>query len=338
MKTGFLGGQGLAVPSVGLGCMGMSQGYGQADDKESLATLSRAIELGVTFWDTAQSYGAGHNERLLSEALRQHRDEVTLATKFGIVRDENGTRLEARPERVRSYCEASLARLRTDHIDLYYLHRVDPQVPVEETVGAMADLVDRGLVRYLGISECDAGQLERAAAVHPLSALQLEWSLWWREPEDDVIPAARRLGIGLVAFSPLGRGFLAGRVSPGDLADGDFRRRDARFRGSSLARNEQVAARLRDLAGELGATPAQLALAWLLSQGHDVVAIPGTRHAARLAENAAAADFRLSGSVLERLETIAPRTAWAGDRDAFAAHRTSRADAVGGPRTAGPIP
>ena len=221
MKTTSLGGEGLLVSSVGLGCMGMSQGYGQADDNESLTTLYRAIELGVTFWDTAQSYGAGHNERLLAKALQQHRDKVTLATKFGIVRDANGARLEARPERVRSYCEASLARLGTDHIDLYYLHRVDPQVPVEETVGAMTELVDRGMVRYLGISECDAGQLERAAAVHPLSAVQLEWSLWWREPEDDVIPAARRLGIGLVAFSPLGRGFLAGRVNPGDLADGD---------------------------------------------------------------------------------------------------------------------
>jgi aryl-alcohol dehydrogenase-like predicted oxidoreductase len=325
MKTTSLGGEGLLVSSVGLGCMGMSQGYGQADDNESLTTLYRAIEMGVTFWDTAQSYGTGHNERLLAKALRHHRDKVTLATKFGIVRDGNGARLEARPERVRSYCEASLARLGTDHIDLYYLHRVDPQVPVEETVGAMTELVDRGMVRYLGISECDAGQLERAAAVHPLSAVQLEWSLWWREPEDDVIPAARRLGIGLVAFSPLGRGFLAGRVNPGDLADGDFRHRDARFQGANLDRNVMVAGQVRDLAAELGATPAQLALAWLLSQGDDVVAIPGTKHVPRLAENAAAADLRLSPSGLERLETIAPRAAWAGDRDAFAAHRTIRA-------------
>ena len=305
--------------------MGMSQGYGQADDTESLATLHRAVELGVTFWDTAQSYGAGHNERLLAKALAHHRDEVTLATKFGIARDGNGVRLDGRPERVRGYCEASLARLGTDYIDLYYLHRVDPQVPVEETVGAMAELVGRGMVRYLGISECDAGQLNRAAAVHPLSAVQLEWSLWWREPEDDVIPAARALGIGLVAFSPLGRGFLAASIEPGDLADGDFRRRDARFQGQSLARNAEAADDVRRLAVDLGITPAQLALAWLTSRGGDVVPIPGTRHIHRLEENAAAAAVTLSRSDLERLETIAPRTAWTGDRDAFAAHRTSRA-------------
>jgi aryl-alcohol dehydrogenase-like predicted oxidoreductase len=325
MKTMSLGGEGLQVSPVGLGCMGMSQGYGQADDDESLATLHRAIELGVTFWDTAQSYGAGHNERLLARALRQHRDKVTLATKFGIVRDGTGTRLDARPEQVRGYCEASLARLGTDHIDLYYLHRVDPRVPVEETVGAMSELVDLGMVRYLGISECDAGQLERAAAVHPLSAVQLEWSLWWREPEDDIIPAARALGIGLVAFSPLGRGFLAGQVSPADLADGDFRRRDARFQGANLERNLAVASRVRGLAAELGVTPAQFALAWLLGQGDDVAVIPGTRRAGRLAENAAAAGLRLSRSDLQRLESVAPRAVWAGDRDAFAAHRTVRA-------------
>ena len=331
MDTRSLGSAGLLVTSPGLGCMGMSQGYGLADDTESLATLHRAIDLGVTFWDTAQSYGAGHNERLLAKALAGHRDEVTLATKFGIVRDENGPRLDARPERVRGYCEASLARLSTDHIDLYYLHRVDPQVPVEETVGAMAELVGRGMVRYLGISECDAGQLRRAAAVHPLSAVQLEWSLWWREPEDDVIPAARALGIGLVAFSPLGRGFLAASVGPGDLAEGDFRRRDARFQGQSLARNTAVAGEVRRLAAELGITPAQLALAWLTSRGDDVVPIPGTKRVPRLAENAAAAAVTLSRSSLERLETIAPRAAWTGDRDAFAAHRTGRAGLA--PRT-----
>ena len=331
MKTRSLGSAGLLVSSPGLGCMGMSQGYGQADDTESLATLHRAIELGVTFWDTAQSYGAGQNERLLAKALAGHRDEVTLATKFGIVRDEHGVRLDARPERVRGYCEASLARLGTDHIDLYYLHRVDPRVPVEETAGAMADLVELGMVRYVGISECDAGQLERAAAVSPISAVQLEWSLWWREPEDDVIPAARALGIGLVAFSPLGRGFLAASVGPGDLAEGDFRRRDARFQGQSLARNTAVAGDVRRLAADLGITPAQLALAWLASQGGDVVPIPGTRRVPRLTENAAAAAVTLSPSDLARLETIAPRGAWTGDRDAFAAHRTSRAGSP--PRT-----
>src|SRR5215472_9520310 len=328
MKTTSLGSAGLTVSSPGLGCMGLSQGYGQADDEQSLATLDRAIEVGVTFWDTAQSYGAGHNERLLAQALRRDkgkRDTITLATKFGIVRDENGTSLDASPERVRGYCEASLRRLGTDHIDLYYLHRVDPRVPVEETMGAMAELVDRGMVRYLGISECDAGQLKAAAAVHPISAVQLEWSLWWREPEDDVIPAARALGAGLVAFSPLGRGFLAARVGPGDLAEGDFRRRDARFQGQSLARNTAVADDVRRLAVELGITPAQLALAWLASQGDDVVPIPGTKRIPRLEENAAAAAVTLSRADLERLETIAPRAAWEGDRDAFAAHRTSRA-------------
>ena len=304
--------------------MGMSQGYGTADDNESLATLHRALELGVTFWDTAQSYGAGHNERLLARALTGHRDEVTLATKFGIVRDENGVRLDARPERVRGYCEESLARLGTDHIDLYYLHRVDPQVPVEETVGAMAELVGLGMVGYLGISECSANQLNRAAAVHSLSAVQLEWSLWWREPEDDVIPAARALGIGLVAFSPLGRGFLAGGISPSALAEGDFRHRDGRFQGSSLAHNTVVAEEVRHFAAELGITPAQLALAWLMIQGDDVVPIPGTKRIARLEENAAAAGVALSRSDLERLESLAPRTAWTGDRDAFAVHRTSR--------------
>jgi aryl-alcohol dehydrogenase-like predicted oxidoreductase len=312
----------LRAPAPGLGCMGMSQGYGTADDNESLATLHRALELGVTFWDTAQSYGAGHNERLLARALTGHRDEVTLATKFGIVRDENGVRLDARPERVRGYCEESLARLGTDHIDLYYLHRVDPQVPVEETVGAMAELVGLGMVGYLGISECSANQLNRAAAVHSLSAVQLEWSLWWREPEDDVIPAARALGIGVVAFSPLGRGFLAGKISPGTLAEGDFRHRDARFQGSSLAHNTVVAEEVRHFAAELGITPAQLALAWLMSQGDDVVPIPGTKHIPRLEENAAA--VTLSQSDLERLESLAPRAAWTGDRDAFAVHRTSR--------------
>jgi aryl-alcohol dehydrogenase-like predicted oxidoreductase len=329
METRSLGGEGLLAASPGLGCMGMSQGYGPADEAESAATLERAVELGVTFWDTAQSYGSGHNERLLGRVLHRHRDKVTLATKFGIVRDAAGTRVEARPERVRGYCEASLARLGTDHIDLYYLHRVDPQVPVAETIGAMGELVDRGLVRYLGISECDAAQLRQAAAARPLSAIQLEWSLWWREPEDHVIPAARALGIGVVAFSPLGRGFLAGPVSPGHLADGDFRRRDARFQGPSLDRNQAVAAQVRDLAAELGVTPAQLALAWLLGQGDDVTAIPGTRHIARLEENAAAAAITLSPADQARLAAIAPRGAWAGDRDAFAAHRTSRSGPPG---------
>ena len=257
--------------------MGMSQGYGPADEGECIATLHRALEVGVTFWDRAQGYGAGHNERLLAKVLQEGRDQVTLDTKFGIVREGNGIRLDARPERVRSDCEESLERLGTDHIDILYLHRVDPDVPVEETVGAMAELVAAGEVRHLGISECTAEQLVRAARVHPLTALQLEWSLWWREPEDDLIPAARQLGIGIVAFSPLGRGFLAGRLDPSGLAQNDFRRRDARFQGAHLTANTAAAERVRQIATERGIMPAQLALAWLEAQGGDVVPIPGTK-------------------------------------------------------------
>jgi aryl-alcohol dehydrogenase-like predicted oxidoreductase len=324
MRIKSLGTEGLMVSAIGLGCMGMSQGYGPADDAESIATLCRAAQVGVTFWDTAQSYGAGDNERLLAQVLAGSRDGVTLATKFGIVRDTSGVRVDARPERVKGDCEASLQRLGTDHIDLYYLHRVDSAIPVEDTVGAMAELVDEGKVRHLGISECTAAQLERAAGVHPLTAVQLEWSLWWREPEDDLIPMARRLGIGIVAFSPLGRGFLAGGFDPASLNTDDFRRRDARFQGAHLAANTAVAGHVDLIAAELGITPAQLALAWLLAQGDDVVPIPGTRRRSRLDENAAAAEVDLSDSDLKRLEKAAPRAAWAGNRDAFAAPRTER--------------
>jgi aryl-alcohol dehydrogenase-like predicted oxidoreductase len=324
MKTRTLGREGLTVPAIGLGCMGMSQGYGPTDDGESIATLRRALELGVTFWDTAQSYGAGDNERLVAKALKGGRDEVTLSTKFGIVRDLTGVHLDARPDRIKRDCEASLERLGTDHIDLYYLHRVDPVISVEDTMGAMASLVAEGKVRHLGISECTAVELERAARVHPLSAVQLEWSLWWREPEDDLVPTARRLGIGIVAFSPLGRGFLAGGFDPARLDQHDYRLRDARFQGAHLAANTAAAAQVCRIAAERGVTPAQLALAWLSVQGDDVVPIPGTKRRSRLEENAAAADVDLSASDLRRLEEAAPRKAWAGNRDAFAAPRTDR--------------
>jgi len=325
MKTRTLGREGLTVSAIGLGCMGLSQAYGPADDAESIETLQRAVELGVTFLDTAMSYGSGHNERLIARAIAGRRDEVVLATKFGIVRDENtGVRVDARPEHVRGYLEASLTRLGVDHIDLYYQHRIDPEVPVEETVGAMSNLVAEGKVRYLGLSEAGVETLERAAAIHPISALQSEWSLFWREIEDDVVPAARRLGIGLVPYSPLGRGLLTGTVTPEAFGHDDFRTNDPRFHGESLQRNRALVEEVRELAMERGVTPAQLALAWLLAQGDDIVPIPGTRRQQRLEENAAATTIELSTEDLDRLQSVAPRSAWAGDRQSFAAHGTIR--------------
>jgi aryl-alcohol dehydrogenase-like predicted oxidoreductase len=327
MKQRTLGRHGLTVSALGMGCMGLSQGYGAADDTESITTLHRAIEAGITFLDTAMSYGTGHNERLLGRALAGRREEVTLATKFGIVRGPDGVQLDARPEHVRRYCDASLARLGVDTIDLYYLHRIDPQVPVAETVGAMAELITAGKVRHLGLSEAGPDDLERAATVHPIAAVQFEWSLFWREPEDDVVPTARKLGIGLVPYSPLGRGLLAGSVSTGVLqaaSKGDFRRDDPRFSGEHLERNLALAGELRQLAGQHGRTAAQLALAWLLAQGTDVVPIPGTRHAARVVENAAAVDLPLSSDDLARLEVSTGRDAWSGDRRSFAAYGTAR--------------
>ncbi len=326
MTSRTLGPEGLTVSALGLGCMGMSQGYGPTDDAESIATVQRAIDLGVSFLDTAMSYGAGRNERLLGRALQGRRDDVVVATKFGIVRDPSGaTRLDARPERVRADCEASLTRLGVEHVDLYYLHRVDPDVPIEETVGAMGDLVADGKVRHLGVSEASAEQLERAVTVHSISALQTEWSLWWREIEDDVLPTARRLGIGLVAYSPLGRGFLTGAVTADAFAPDDFRRRDPRFHGEHLQRNLALVDEVRRLAAEHDATPPQLALAWLLAQGQDVVPIPGTKHRERIEENAGAVDIELSAADLDRLEALAPRRAWSGDRHSFATHTTRTA-------------
>jgi aryl-alcohol dehydrogenase-like predicted oxidoreductase len=327
MHTRSLGAQRPAVSAVGLGCWGMSRVYGPADDRESIATLERALALGMTLLDTSMSYGGGHNERLLGRVLASRRDEIVLASKFGIVRDAHGPRIDGRPEHVRGYCEASLERLGVDHIDLYYQHRVDPTVPVEETIGAMAELVAEGKVRHLGISEASAEELERAAATHSIAALQSEWSLWWRDIEDDVVPTARRLGIGLVPYSPLGRGFLTGTVAPETLTSQDLRRNDPRFHGDHAASNHALVSELKRLASERGVTPAQLALAWLLAQGDDVVPIPGTKRIDRLDENAAAADVTLSAAELDRLETVAPRSAWAGDRVAFGAHRTTRTPA-----------
>ncbi len=312
------------MSAVGLGCMGLSQAYGPADDEESIATLHRALDLGVSLLDTAMSYGRGRNEQLVGRAIAGRREQAVLATKFGIIRGEDGVRLDGRPEHVRGYCEDSLTRLGVDVIDLYYLHRVDPDVPVADTIGAMAELVAQGKVRHLGLSEANVGQLEQAAAVHPIAALQCEWSLFWREPEDDVIPAARGLGIGLVPYSPLGRGMLTGALPTGGFAADDFRANDPRFAGAELASNLALVDAVRQLATERGVTPGQLALGWLLAQGADVVPIPGTRRQQRVEENAAAASLELSAADLARLDQVAPRAAWAGDRQSFAAHGTVR--------------
>lgn len=324
MTPRHLGTTGLTSSALGLGCMGFSQAYGPADDAESAAVIHDALDLGITMIDTAMSYGQGHNERLIGRAIAGRRDDVVLATKFGIVRGADGVRLDGRPDHVRGYCEASLERLGVDTIDLYYLHRVDPEVPLAETVGAMAELVAAGKVRHLGLAEVNPDQLERAAAVHPIAAVQFEWSLSWREPEDDVVPAARRLGIGLVPYSPLGRGLLTGALPSGPFPAGDFRSNDPRFADENLTRNLALVRALAKLAGEHQVTAGQLALAWLLARGPDVVPIPGTRSRGRIAENAAAARLRLSGDDLATLEAVAPRQAWQGDRRSFAAHGTTR--------------
>ena len=304
--------------------MGLSQAYGSADDDASVAAIRAAIDAGVTLLDTAMSYGGGHNERLVGRAVAGRRDEVVLATKFGIVRGDDGVRLDAHPSRVRGYCEGSLRRLGVDVIDLYYLHRVDPAVPVAETVGAMASLVGEGKVRHLGLSEVSPEQLAQAAAVHPIAAVEFEWSLSWREPEDDVVPAARAAGAGLVPYSPLGRGLLTGKLPEGPFGAGDFRAADARFAGAALDRNLTLVGELTRIASRLGVTTGQLALAWLLARGPDVVPIPGTRNRSRVVENAGAAGIVLSAGDLAALEAAAPRAAWSGDRRSFAAHGTTR--------------
>ncbi len=317
METRKLGTQGLAVSALGLGCMGMSEFYGEADEAESIATLERALELGVTFLDTADMYGPFKNEELVGRAIRGRRDRVVLATKFGNERRADGAfvRVNGTPEYVKKACDASLRRLGVGHIDLYYQHRVDPSVSIEDTVGAMADLVRAGKVRFLGLSEAGAATIRRAHAVHPISALQTEYSLWSREVEDEILPTVRELGIGFVAYSPLGRGFLSGRIRrPEDLPEGDFRRTTPRFQPGNLQANLALADRVQAIAVEKGLTASQLALAWVLSRGGDVVPIPGTKRRRWLEENAAAVDVRLTPEDLARLDQASPRGAAAGDR------------------------
>jgi aryl-alcohol dehydrogenase-like predicted oxidoreductase len=317
MEQRTLGGQGLVVSALGLGCMGMSQSYGPGDDRESVATIHRALDLGMTFLDTADVYGLTANERLVGRAIAGHRDEVLLATKFGNQRRPDGSwvRVNGEPDYVRQACDASLQRLGVDHVDLYYQHRVDRTVPAEETWGAMAELVQAGKVRYLGISEAAPATVRRAHAVHPISAGQYEWSLFTRDLEDELLGTLRQLGIGVVAYSPLGRGFLSGRItSPDDFGEDDFRRGHPRFSGDNFARNLALVERARQLAAAKGVTPSQLAIAWVLSRGEDVVPIPGTKRRSYLEENAGALEVELTADDLAAIEEVTPRGSVAGER------------------------
>jgi aryl-alcohol dehydrogenase-like predicted oxidoreductase len=312
-----LGRSGLSVSAQGLGCMGMSEFYGARDEAESIATIHRALDLGVSFLDTADMYGSGANEELVGRALRDRRDRAVLATKFGNVRTPEGgfAGVNGRPEYVRSACEASLKRLGVDVIDLYYQHRVDPETPIEETVGAMVELVREGKARFLGLSEASPETLRRAHAVHPIAALQTEYSLWSRDPEDEILPTCRELGIGFVAYSPLGRGFLTGQFRTfEDFAPDDYRRHSPRFQGENFAKNLDLVRKIEEIAAEKGCTPAQLALAWVLAQGEDVVPIPGTKRRTYLEENVAALEVTLTAEERERIEQIAPKGAAAGER------------------------
>jgi aryl-alcohol dehydrogenase-like predicted oxidoreductase len=316
MKTRTLG-QDLVVSEQGLGCMGMSEFYGRSDEDEAIATIQRALELGVTLLDTADMYGPFTNEKLVGRAIARRREQVVLATKFGNERREDGSwvGINGRPEYVRSACEASLARLGVDHIDLYYQHRVDKTVPIEDTVGAMAELVKEGKVRHLGLSEASPQTIRRAHAVHPITALQTEYSLWTRDPEDAILPTVRELGIGFVAYSPLGRGFLSGKYKkPEDLPEDDFRRHHPRFQGENFEQNLQLVERIEQIAAEQQATAGQLALAWVLAQGDDIVPIPGTKRRPYLQENVAAGEIVLSRDDLARIDEAAPAGVTAGQR------------------------
>ncbi len=317
MERRRLGGQGLEVSALGLGCMGMSEFYAGRDEAESVATIHRALELGIDFLDTADMYGPFTNEVLVGKAIRGRRKEVVLATKFGNERRPDGSwvGVNGRPEYVRRACDGSLQRLGTDHIDLYYQHRVDPSVPIEETVGAMAELVRQGKVRYLGLSEAAPGTVRRAHAVHTITALQTEYSLWSRDPEDEILPTVRELGVGFVAYSPLGRGFLTGRFRRfEDLPPEDYRRNSPRFQGDNFRKNLELVERVRQIAAEKKVTPSQLALAWLLAQGNDIVPIPGTKRRQYLEENAAAVGITLTPEELRRIDEAAPKGAAAGQR------------------------
>ena len=318
MQSRQLGRSGLTVSSLGLGCMGMSEFYGPSDEAESIATIHRAIELGITFFDTADVYGPFKNEELVGRAIRGKRDKLVIGTKFGIVRDPNNPKargVNGRPEYIRQACEASLKRLGIDVIDLYYQHRVDPNTPIEETLGAMAELVSEGKIRHIGLSEASQKTLRRAAKIHPITALQTEYSLWSRDPESGILATCRELGIGFVAYSPLGRGFLTGQIKRfDDFAPDDFRRGISRFQGENFQKNVDLVAKVEEIAKEKSCTPSQLALAWVLAQGEDIVPIPGTRRRKNLEENAGAVNVKLTAEDLLRINEVFPHGVAAGQR------------------------